>query len=305
MPTGPKIYRQDRPDIFEKYCRLMLIFFKPWRSCNDLRGNFESWNLAFVAYKSQLSTEFSRIVENMQCLQECKDSRDDHFKKQSTAVPDNLPSQFGSRDVPVDNVVYDNYDEATLLENLEHINAIDSRRSCAENCEASIVMDILHRTSFFNISVTTDETLCRFDGEGGYYCDNSHEIIVTEEDVLLERSWRLMYEKRRDEWKKSQMMDHIQNQAAQLDGIVLNKVVVGPSTCYQLRSARKVRPSDKQVDEYSDSGNIKQLSYLDKYRLSNGICQEVISLFDLNCKQSQAFSLITAHALGLDDRGPL
>jgi hypothetical protein len=42
VPIGPGIPRRDKPDMRARYCRLMLIFFKPWRQASDLRGEFQS-----------------------------------------------------------------------------------------------------------------------------------------------------------------------------------------------------------------------------------------------------------------------
>ena len=36
VPIGPAIPRRDRPEVYEKYARLMLILFKPWRTEADL-----------------------------------------------------------------------------------------------------------------------------------------------------------------------------------------------------------------------------------------------------------------------------
>ncbi|KAJ7717503.1 hypothetical protein B0H14DRAFT_2303934, partial [Mycena olivaceomarginata] len=37
VPIGPGIPRRDKAETYARYCRLMLIFFKPWRHANDLR----------------------------------------------------------------------------------------------------------------------------------------------------------------------------------------------------------------------------------------------------------------------------
>lgn len=42
VPIGPGIPRRDKPELRARYCRLMLIFFKPWRQASDLREEFQS-----------------------------------------------------------------------------------------------------------------------------------------------------------------------------------------------------------------------------------------------------------------------
>ena len=36
VPIGPSIPRRDRKELKDKYCRLMLILFKPWCHAKDL-----------------------------------------------------------------------------------------------------------------------------------------------------------------------------------------------------------------------------------------------------------------------------
>ena len=72
LPIGPSLPRRDVPTDVEKYCRLMLCFFKPWRRGADLKSGFDSWEHAFAAWKA--SAEYTMDVEdllsNMQLLHE-------------------------------------------------------------------------------------------------------------------------------------------------------------------------------------------------------------------------------------------
>ncbi|KAK0429964.1 hypothetical protein EV421DRAFT_1722283, partial [Armillaria borealis] len=79
VPLGPSIPRRDRPQLYERYCRLMLIFFKPWVTASDLCGKGEKWSHAFDTFFGKTSVWQSRL-DNMQILHECRDSRDDHFE---------------------------------------------------------------------------------------------------------------------------------------------------------------------------------------------------------------------------------
>ncbi|KIK53153.1 hypothetical protein GYMLUDRAFT_146703, partial [Collybiopsis luxurians FD-317 M1] len=79
VPIGPALPRRDREIVYERYSRLMLIFFKPWRSPSDLREDNQSWSQAFEAFiKTQCDVQTRKIINNMQLLHECRDSRDDH-----------------------------------------------------------------------------------------------------------------------------------------------------------------------------------------------------------------------------------
>ncbi|KAJ7488751.1 hypothetical protein B0H11DRAFT_1720287 [Mycena galericulata] len=41
VPIEPAIPRRDKSNLRARYCRFMLIFFKPWRHASDLRGEYQ------------------------------------------------------------------------------------------------------------------------------------------------------------------------------------------------------------------------------------------------------------------------
>ncbi|KAJ4464235.1 hypothetical protein C8J55DRAFT_411951, partial [Lentinula edodes] len=74
---GPGIPRRDRECDYPRYCRLMLMFFKPWRNASDLRGTCSSWPDAFSSFQETCSNAVKKMMDNMQIMHECQDSRDD------------------------------------------------------------------------------------------------------------------------------------------------------------------------------------------------------------------------------------
>ncbi|KAG1792669.1 uncharacterized protein HD556DRAFT_1221363, partial [Suillus plorans] len=74
---GPSLPRRDRLELRERYCRTMLILFKPWTTVLDLRSTFSTWSDAFEDFVKTCSPAKLWIMKNMQILHECKDSRDD------------------------------------------------------------------------------------------------------------------------------------------------------------------------------------------------------------------------------------
>ena len=78
IPTGPPIPRRDRPEDHEAYCRLMLIFFKPWTSPTDLKTRGLSWSDCYDEFvqSEDILYEHFQIMKNLQFLHECRDSRD-------------------------------------------------------------------------------------------------------------------------------------------------------------------------------------------------------------------------------------
>ncbi|KAG1885110.1 hypothetical protein F4604DRAFT_1573755 [Suillus subluteus] len=51
--------------MFARYCRLMLILFKPWRSAADLRSHGQSWEVAFEQFCDATDTQFLQVMNNM------------------------------------------------------------------------------------------------------------------------------------------------------------------------------------------------------------------------------------------------
>ena len=45
VPIGPALPRRDQTEVRARYCRLMVILFKPWRVVSDLRDANESWKV--------------------------------------------------------------------------------------------------------------------------------------------------------------------------------------------------------------------------------------------------------------------
>ncbi|KAF8990435.1 hypothetical protein BDQ17DRAFT_1174277, partial [Cyathus striatus] len=68
---------RDHDASHERHAHLMLILFHPWRSVHDLRQQFGSWLQAFNHFHANCSEHVHKIIDNMQVLHECKDSRDD------------------------------------------------------------------------------------------------------------------------------------------------------------------------------------------------------------------------------------
>ncbi|KAK0440299.1 hypothetical protein EV421DRAFT_1712545, partial [Armillaria borealis] len=77
VPWGESLPRQDRVAIYPRYCRLMLVFFKPWKSAHDLCVPGKTWSEILSDFH-KANPDFARRMDNMQLLHECRDSRDDH-----------------------------------------------------------------------------------------------------------------------------------------------------------------------------------------------------------------------------------
>ncbi|KAI9062911.1 hypothetical protein FKP32DRAFT_1552112, partial [Trametes sanguinea] len=76
---GDRIPRSDRgDDERERWARMMLILFIPWRVPADLRIQGGSWMETYERRKEGLSPAYLKIISNMNVLSECRDVRDAH-----------------------------------------------------------------------------------------------------------------------------------------------------------------------------------------------------------------------------------
>lgn len=91
---GPALPRPDRGDEeYEEWCRLMLMFFKPWRTLSDLNGPNDHWIDSFVQY--QFKEEHVDLMKNMNVENECKDARDNHRARTITIDHSTADNTFG------------------------------------------------------------------------------------------------------------------------------------------------------------------------------------------------------------------
>ncbi|RDX42566.1 hypothetical protein OH76DRAFT_1302355, partial [Lentinus brumalis] len=74
---GDRVPRSDQsPEEKEKWARMMLILFVPWRKPSDLRNSTETWTDAFERQRHVIPSALMKIIDNMNVLSECRDVRD-------------------------------------------------------------------------------------------------------------------------------------------------------------------------------------------------------------------------------------
>jgi hypothetical protein len=81
IPTlmGDRTPRYDRDaDEREKWARMMLILFVPWRVPAAIKKSDESWLQAYQRQKHMISSQCQAVIANMNVLSQCKDARDEH-----------------------------------------------------------------------------------------------------------------------------------------------------------------------------------------------------------------------------------
>ncbi|VDC00928.1 unnamed protein product [Peniophora sp. CBMAI 1063] len=96
--SGPKIPRQSSgDDARERFCRAMLILFKPWRERSDLLGDFPNWAAAYDAHK--FPDHLLRTIRHIHVEHECKDARDRYSEARRAGLEGQLMTGALSSDI--------------------------------------------------------------------------------------------------------------------------------------------------------------------------------------------------------------
>ena len=196
VPIGPSIPRRDKKDSYARYCRLMLILFKPWHEALDLKTTEQSWKEAYDIFLTHCPSHFKKNMDNMQILHECKDCRDDHFVHRharctSLQVSQEITSTLRYNEL--DNLTIDAEDDDILthLESIESCNSIRTQNNIMNvlNCLQHAEQNGMFQAEQF-IHVEPQENHYPFEEQ------------LSSSSYNLESIWKDAYEKCCDAWKK-------------------------------------------------------------------------------------------------------
>ncbi|KAJ8502956.1 hypothetical protein ONZ45_g11279 [Pleurotus djamor] len=123
--VGPGLPRRDRQETAERHAKVSLILFKPWRVVSDLKSSSESWQEAYNVYLRTIPQHALFVINNMQLLHECRDSRDDHYDAARKARKVVFSARAGGISSTDDANVETVLDEEEML---EHIESVDRAR---------------------------------------------------------------------------------------------------------------------------------------------------------------------------------
>lgn len=287
VPIGPSLPRRDRPEVWERYCRLMLILFKPWTVVNDLREPFIMWSDAFEAFIKDCSDNTLFIMKNMQILHECKDSRDDHFanrRQRSSNRSNRVCGEVLERTtITDDNIDYElNEDDI-----FRHMTSIDQISLTKRSQQRDIILSCLHHMEIagrFSVSRCFTSTTVQDSSIGAV-------VEVNNNDLLLEDEWRHAYECRKASWKQRAIEHGHSDVASSLEPCVEDVAVNfgdemrNAADLPSFSATPEISPAIVQQTNQPTSGN----TVID--------IPAMISEYGLNTEQARAFSLIANHSL--------
>ncbi|KAJ3551346.1 hypothetical protein NM688_g4757 [Phlebia brevispora] len=283
VPIGPALPRRDKPEVYQKYCRLMLLLFKPWRTAADLRNMDQSWSEAFELFQEECPPELTRIMNNMQAIHECKDNSGDHFRNRAHMCRFRMPQEMATNETEPTALAETLEDEDIL----RHVQESKSSKGPAKLlAEARVMASVTCAISngLYTWNELTEDAIGS--SERGNYGVNLCS------DGSLEKAWERRYQERRAALKGKAVNDTVDSASgSERDRTIISD---GPdrSIIQSLDSARSPGPSnERQINTPS----IVQGCVFDKPDVEKEI-EAIIQTWTLNDEQARAFKIIATHA---------
>lgn len=198
VPVGGMLPRRDRPDIYARYCRLMLILFKPWVDVSDLREQDMSWEDAFAQFITNASEYIRSVVNNMQLFHECKASGEERMRTGKHRGVHGVPvGQDGRHHEAATADESQAYDHDDLMEHLGALEDLTSPRRVTMDRDT---LDCLRVAEDFDIFQSMRISAL------GAERDTLREVLVSDipQTAGYEDEWKTVYEQRKDSWKQKE-----------------------------------------------------------------------------------------------------
>lgn len=295
VPIGPGLPRRDRPETYERYCRVMLILFRPWRRPTDLKEPTESWGQAYESFLKTCPPRFAFVMGNMQMLHECKDSRDDHFARRhsGTRIGRQLVSSAWTEDVdPTTEDLFGGEIEEDILDHLVDIDRSLSLQRTRTDYDAQKCVAAAENAGIFaNLSNP-------FSAEQSCMINSNEEQEVLRDDVndSIEETWKRWYADQRRTLKRLQLLE-----ATDSAPCLENARVGSEQPISRVRELQApIGPSVREVDREVPSATITATD--DMREIARRDC---LKEFGLNINQARAFNLIVEAARQGRNEDPL
>ncbi|KAF4617233.1 hypothetical protein D9613_005788 [Agrocybe pediades] len=266
VPIGPALPRRDRNDQYERYCRLMLILFLPWKYPEDLKTSDESWREAFERRQIEFAERHTRIMTNIYLMHECKDHRDADYEERAKARQ--LSKNRERRENDDDNDVTQ-HDSEVLLTLLNSIDNCESDKVIASLQMAEDCQEIAQEMGIFNRCF--DEAIA---------CQGNENLETDgANNAQQEYVWRNMYEQNKAAWKNG---DECHTNLNASEGTPLAAI----------DSHMDVTTTD--IDVHNESSTREQSFPMD---VETPTIEGVAARHNLNREQKRAFKIVASHCI--------
>ena len=273
----------------------MLILFKPWRHASDLREKDQKLEEAFKLFQKNCSSHVNKIMDNMQILHECQDSRNDHFSQCQHHGHADMSRNLSSQSTKQRNDPSDNFgpvDPLVILKHLESISASTSEhilrsKSSVDECLLHADMSGMFDVTYHDGPINHGSTFVNMENK-------VKEVNLT--DLVLEEQWKKEYENRQDQWKRKVATETNENP--------------GPSASKNGQHNFEQQMSDGSEFRQASEMGTRNLSILSTEILnqipatfteSDVDINAMIKEFTLNAEQARAFKIICEHSTGLQN----
>jgi len=192
VPIGPAFPRRDREHLYARYCRLMLILFKPWRVVDDLRDDGQAWPSAFETFLETCDQNVKRVLDNMQVMHECKDAKDVEDRRRRSKRHQSDRSQWSKRNETeqfAGDVVEDD-----LLDHLDSVVNYASDRQAKSNADVLECLNELQQSGILLPPAGAHQP-----GSGSPPLTDEFELP---QEMDLEDMWKTAYTNRKNAWKR-------------------------------------------------------------------------------------------------------
>lgn len=303
VPIGPAIPRRDREEVKEKYAKTMLLLFKPWRTLTDLKGESLSWSDAFENFSVSADKATLRVIDNIQVLHECRDSRDDHFEQRRSVRKSFMRSMDKERalqfaDDDIDDVQADVSEDVILNFFAEADDAFSDRNTRLDE-EVDDAVTSARSAGMFNVSESTEQTRTL-----GHMWPVPIDITnEPTESPSKEATWKKTYEQRRAQYKKD-LQDY---QTSDDAGVIPPKANV-PATDEGVEIEPSITSVSKARRAFGNGtldGETLVNESLTSDEANEALIKDICSTFTLNSEQERAFRIIAEHAVRQSDADPI
>ncbi|CAF1406501.1 unnamed protein product [Rotaria sordida] len=287
---GPQIPRRDRDDTRERYSRVLLTLFVPWRTVTDLCGINQTWEDALKSRQNRISIRSWEIIENIQLLHECKKDRDEHLLQIiAEAQTDN--DAIDPILLPANQDIDGEHDADDSEDLLELLGNIDEYTTAATNATKKPTED-----KYIEETIEAVKNVGRFSHINTHHQSSSNESInyvnqqlvpfisATPNLIRLNTKWQEQLKTEKERVRKSLITGNYANADDTLDLHAAKDAVV-----------TVVNPNNYNKNNFENYGSILPVvSVATNFPTQKTIADE----FTLNREQRAAFMIITSHLDG-------
>ncbi|CAF1337157.1 unnamed protein product [Adineta steineri] len=294
---GPPVPRKDRDDTKERYCRSILTLFVPWRSIQDVCDVDQTWEEAFQIRQTRILPTSSKIIDNIQLLQECRNDRDEHLQQvieaaQTETGSDYLYSNRHDSDSDDENTEIFDVLEAIDITCIPTIN--DNTNKAEQIYFEKIVQAVDQANRFTNIRNSlmrsTNRLMHSLISDNYLNFEHKHLVPATSDLIQLNDRWQRKIKEDKERIRNASICEPLEDDFIEKHDTVENELA---------ETVEHSSPSNFN----SDNGLLSSRSIMPviKITVPNEITREnIVTQFTLNKNQKAAFMIITGHLDGLD-----